>query len=103
MLVRQLDPDDLAGYRLAQLLGMTAGTAAGLGQAAQPAHLETLHPLVAGLGTDPILPAQLPEVGLRVERLLNKHHFLIHLLGFFPGHEPMLITPALSRKVLPMF
>ncbi len=34
MIVRKLDPDDLAGYRLAQLLGMTAGTAAGLGQAA---------------------------------------------------------------------
>lgn len=33
MLMRQLERDDLADHRLAQLLGMTAGTAAGLGQA----------------------------------------------------------------------
>ena len=34
MFMRQLERDDLADHRLAQLLGMTAGTAAGLGQAA---------------------------------------------------------------------
>jgi len=60
---------------------------------------EALLPLVPALGTDPILPAQLPEV-LRSQRPHYKLNSLVHRIHLFPWH-PQLLSQS-SADLLPM-
>src|SRR6185436_4878616 len=102
------EPNDLADHCLSKLFGVAQRTAGELAHALISIPVKALPPLVAGLGADPVLLAQLSEV-LGVNRFQYKFLSLVHRFYFFPRHPADYSTlPAMCYLcsepfVLPMY
>src|SRR4051794_23201711 len=98
--MRVLEPDHLANHCFPKLFGMPLRSTRAFLHPLKSLLVKALQPLVARLGTNPILLAQLPKVA-RLNRFQHKLFSVVHRFYSLPRHASAIGGPP--AKVLPMF